>query len=477
MLKDDKAKIDAVIWHTKGAGACASSRRKGSRSSPPGASRPFRENRPIDCHRCAGTRRHRRTDGAAGGAQERSSQSRGSFRRRRKKPRPFLPRVIGIVTSPTGAVIRDMLAGFTSAFRPVWWCGRCACRATPAPPRSRPRSAASMHLRRGPLAASDVLIVARGGGSLEDLWGFNDEIVVRAAAASAIPIISAVGHETDWTLIDLRRRRARAHATKAAEWAVPRYADSWSRPASLGCGLGVAARRAIDGMRAHLRAAVAGCPVAAICWRCRGSASTPSIGGWAGRLLANTRAHAHAHDPCALRLQPRLLAAWLADMRHRLDALGRRADPLWRVAIAPRRARLERVAGRLARSRSSCASRVATSGSRRWPPAHARPCSRACCRPPAPSRRLRQAAGLAQLSWRPAARLCTDARRRGRTLRSTAQIAAGQLIDIELADGRVGAQALTGTAPGTRLSRSRRRAPRRGPRLAAPGGGNQGSLF
>ncbi|ODM41541.1 exodeoxyribonuclease VII large subunit, partial [Cereibacter johrii] len=146
----------------------------------------------------------------------------GLFDAARKRPLPFLPRVIGVVTSPSGAVIRDILHRLRDRFPshvliwPVAVQGeKCA-----------PEVAAAIRgfnalPEGGPIPRPDLLIVARGGGSLEDLWGFNEEIVVRAAADSRIPLISAVGHETDTTLIDHAADRRAPTPTAAAEMAVP----------------------------------------------------------------------------------------------------------------------------------------------------------------------------------------------------------------------------------------------------------------
>jgi exodeoxyribonuclease VII large subunit len=107
----------------------------------------------------------------------------GLFDTARKKPLPFLPKVIGVVTSPTGAVIRDILHRIADRFPSMSSSGRCGA-GRDLGRRWPRRSTASTRCPGGPMPRPDVLIVARGGGSLEDLWSFNDEIVVRAAAAS-----------------------------------------------------------------------------------------------------------------------------------------------------------------------------------------------------------------------------------------------------------------------------------------------------
>lgn len=141
----------------------------------------------------------------------------GLFASERKKPLPYLPQCIGVVTSETGAVIRDILHRIQDRFPshiivwPVLVQGQGSA-----------EQIASAIAGFNTLAQKpDLLIVARGGGSLEDLWSFNEEIVIRAVAASQIPIISAVGHETDTTLIDYAADRRAPTPTAAAEMAVP----------------------------------------------------------------------------------------------------------------------------------------------------------------------------------------------------------------------------------------------------------------
>ncbi len=146
----------------------------------------------------------------------------GLFAEERKKPIPYLPEIIGVVTSPSGAVIRDILHRLRDRFPrkvliwPVAVQGeRCA------PEVTRAIQGFNALTPGGALPRPDLIIVARGGGSVEDLWGFNEESVVRAAAASDIPLISAVGHETDTTLIDYAADRRAPTPTAAAEMAVP----------------------------------------------------------------------------------------------------------------------------------------------------------------------------------------------------------------------------------------------------------------
>ncbi len=159
----------------------------------------------------------------------------GLFDAHRKLPLPYLPRIVGVVTSPTGAVIRDILHRLADRF---------PCHVLVWPVRVQGETcaievAAAIHGFNGLIVGAsvprpDLIIVARGGGSLEDLWGFNEEIVARAVAASTIPLISAVGHETDWTIIDLVADFRAPTPTAAAERAVPVRADLHIQVTSFG---------------------------------------------------------------------------------------------------------------------------------------------------------------------------------------------------------------------------------------------------
>ena len=178
----------------------------------------------------------------------------GLFAPERKRELPYLPEVIGVITSPSGAVIRDILHRLRDRFPrkvliwPVAVQGKqCAPEVTHA------IEGFNAMTPGGPLPRPDLLIVARGGGSIEDLWGFNEEIVARAAAASDIPLISAVGHETDTTLIDYASDQRAPTPTAAAELAVPVRSELLAWVEEQGARLTRAATGAVDMRKQRLR--------------------------------------------------------------------------------------------------------------------------------------------------------------------------------------------------------------------------------
>jgi exodeoxyribonuclease VII large subunit len=185
----------------------------------------------------------------------------GLFAAERKQPLPFLPEVIGVVTSPSGAVIRDILHRLADRFPrrvlvwPVLVQGEGAAAQIAAAIAGFNGLPAA-----GPVPRPDVLIVARGGGSLEDLWAFNEEVVVRAAAASEIPLVSAVGHETDTTLIDHAADRRAPTPTAAAEMAVPVRSELLGQVLDLGRRAVTAGHRALGERRIHVEGLARGLP-------------------------------------------------------------------------------------------------------------------------------------------------------------------------------------------------------------------------
>ena len=268
----------------------------------------------------------------------------GLFDDAAKQPLPFLPKVVGIITSPTGAVIRDMLAGFNERFpaHVIVWPVRVQGETSAAEVAAAIRGFNALD-GAGRTARPDILIVARGGGSLEDLWSFNEEIVVRAAAESKIPLISAVGHETDWTLIDLVADARAPTPTKAAEWAVPKYADLLAQNDDLAQRLKHGARRRLETARSHLLAASRGLPrledLLALP-RQHFDALERRLGP---ALLANTRAHAMRFTRTSVRLTPALLSTRVQRSRDAIERAGRHLQDALRQIATSRRAVLTRV--------------------------------------------------------------------------------------------------------------------------------------
>ena len=453
-LKDEKSKIEAVIWR----GVYSALRFKpqegleviatGKVTTYPGSSK---YQIVIEALEPAGA-------GALMALLEERKKKLGAeglFDDNRKQLLPHFPRVIGIVTSPTGAVIRDMLHGFDERFpaHVIIWPVRVQGETCAAEVAQAIRGFNAIK-PGGPIPRPDVLIVARGGGSLEDLWGFNEEIVVRAAAESDIPLISAVGHETDWTFIDLAADARAPTPTKAAEWAVPKFSELIDTAAKFSDRLRVSLRRGLEAHRNALRAAQRGLP------RPHDLIALPrqrfdSIGQRLGRALtANTSAHHQRLGRIAPRLQVRLLQQRVEAADKRLNmAIQRGGNALGRVAGA-RRTRLERVSGRLA-------PRLVLVRLDRW-------------------RAALNAQGnmLASLSYQSVLRrgfaLVRDAD--GRAVRSAGAIEVGTVLDIELADGHLPVETLpAGAEPKPARAAAASKPP--ATKKSAPGGGSQGSLF
>ncbi len=189
----------------------------------------------------------------------------GLFAEDRKRALPYLPEVIGVVTSPTGAVIRDILHRLADRFPrhvlvwPVLVQGEGAAEQIAAAIRGFNRLPA-VGPDSGATPRPDLLIVARGGGSLEDLWAFNEEIVVRAAAESEIPLISGVGHETDTTLIDFAADLRAPTPTAAAEFAVPVRRELLDQVLDAERRMGIAGQRLMTERRVLLEGLGRGLP-------------------------------------------------------------------------------------------------------------------------------------------------------------------------------------------------------------------------
>lgn len=277
-------------------------------------------------------------------------EAEGLFARERKRPLPFLPRTIGVVTSPTGSVIRDILHRLADRFPshvivwPVLVQGQGAAEQVSAAIRGFSAMQAG-----GPVARPDVVIVARGGGSIEDLWSFNEEVVVRAIAECTIPVISAVGHETDTTLADHAADRRAPTPTAAAEMAVPVRADLDATLADFAARQKRAVHRPVELGRERLEARVKRLPKVENLLQPqaqrlddlserlrrgltdRAAKGRERLAGVASRLSPSALKRAHTEATRRLanaRLTPALVERPLAANRDRLASLARLAGQL-----------------------------------------------------------------------------------------------------------------------------------------------------
>ncbi len=261
-------------------------------------------------------------------ARRKALAAEGLFDAARKKPLPYLPEVIGVVTSPSGAVIRDILHRLRDRFprRVIIWPVAVQGQAC-APEVAAAIRGFNALAPGGAVPRPDLIIVARGGGSLEDLWGFNEEIVVRAAAASAIALISAVGHETDTTLIDHAADRRAPTPTAAAEMAVPVRAELMTRLAEMQARMGRAAQDRVQRRAQRLAdlGRALGRPEALVApRRQRFDLVADRLRPALGMVVVRKRA---VFAPFEARIAPRILQGFLRKEHDRLAALARRLGP------------------------------------------------------------------------------------------------------------------------------------------------------
>jgi len=320
-MKDEAACIDAVIWRGN-AQALAFRPEDGAEVIATGKMTTYagrsKYQLVVDRLELAG-------EGALMALLERRKKAlaaEGLFDAERKRPLPFLPKVVGVVTSPTGAVIRDILHRLED---------RCPTHVIvwPVPVQGEGAAVRIAEAIRGfpdVRPRPDLIIVARGGGSIEDLWPFNEEEVVRAAAASPIPLISAVGHETDTTLIDHAADRRAPTPTAAAEIAVPVRSELYAQLDGLAHRARHCLSRQADRARERLDLTARRWPEPQALFAPLVQRSD-DLGDRLPRALAARASHARADmNAVGPRLRPELLLDRLARAGDRLAALWKMAE-------------------------------------------------------------------------------------------------------------------------------------------------------
>jgi exodeoxyribonuclease VII large subunit len=371
----------------------------------------------------------------------------GLFDEARKQLLPFLPTIVGVITSPTGAVIRDILHRLADRFprRVLLWPVKVQGEGSAAEIAAAIAGFNALPEREGAFLPPrpDLIIVARGGGSLEDLWSFNEEIVVRAAAASLIPLISAVGHETDVTLIDFAADRRAPTPTAAAEMAVPVRTELLLDLESLSRRGLACWRRNQDARWAELRSASRALPKADEVLALPRQRLDHAAAGLDRALRTNAHVHHVRFSRIAGRLSERLLSANIERRRDRYGGLSLRLRAGLAANLAVHRTRIgqerERVVAFRERARRAVRQLIAART----------------------SRTKRGGELLAAFSYRGVlARgfaLVRDAK--GSPLRTAAAITPGMPLEIEFSDGRIGARAESGavlerpSAPATARAR------------------------
>jgi exodeoxyribonuclease VII large subunit len=252
----------------------------------------------------------------------------GLFAAERKRPLPVMPATIGVITSPTGAVIRDILHRISDRWpcRVIVWPVVVQGDQAAAQVRAAIEGFGAL-APGGPIPRPDLVIVARGGGSVEDLWPFNDEALARAAAASPIPLISAVGHETDTTLIDFVSDRRAPTPTAAAELATPVLADLNAAIQDQGLRLARAGGQVVELRRTRLSAAARGLPRPHDLLAIASQSLDLSASRLAAGLQRNVDRHRHDLAVASASLRPRLLTSGLELKTRQVEQAGARLRP------------------------------------------------------------------------------------------------------------------------------------------------------
>jgi exodeoxyribonuclease VII large subunit len=484
-LKDESAKIEAVIWRTtharmrfrpqEGLEVIAT----GKLTTYPGSSK---YQIVIEALEPAGI-------GALMALMEERKKKLGAeglFDEARKQLLPWLPEVIGVVTSPTGAVIRDILHRLADRFprRVLVWPVKVQGEGSAEQIAAAIRGFNALP-EAGRIPRPDLLIVARGGGSLEDLWSFNEEIVVRAAAESTIPLISAVGHETDITLIDFAADKRAPTPTAAAEMAVPVRAELFVEVSAYQRRMMLCWQRSQDSRRNELRAAVRALPAAGELLAIPRQRLDGAAASLPRALKANTHAHFRRFAQVSARLTLRVLRAQVAHAAQRLTMSGERMTLGARALLRRRRDRFAGLEIRLKASKLANAqaqrNRIARDRERalRLSERARRALVTAMQRQQARIAHTGQL--LAALSYKSVLTrgfaLVRD--ERGHAVRAAAAIGPGARLNLEFSDGRVGATADADRPAAARASQPKAVASEPKPaaprRIAKPV--DQGSLF
>lgn len=345
-LKDDKAVLNAVIWR----GTAARLRLKpeaglevictGKLSTYAGSSRYQLIVEQVELAGLGALM-------AMLEARRKKLAAEGLFDAARKKKLPFLPEVIGVITSPTGAVIRDIMHRLQARFprRVLLWPVAVQGEKAAAEVAAAIAGFNAFDGKRMP--RPDLLIVARGGGSVEDLMAFNDEAVVRAAAASAIPLISAVGHETDTTLIDFAADIRAPTPTAAAELAVPVRAELLAQTLDFERRVLRCFSKGMEDRRRHLSQLARVLPRAETLFatpRQRLDLASDKLGH---SLRRNLQVHNVAFNKVAARLQDRMLRERMRGCGERTAELAARAERAEKTRLDQARRHLNGVAREL----------------------------------------------------------------------------------------------------------------------------------